>query len=82
MRARDAEILQARDPAALTRPVCEVEPGCDVLGLAFTGHPISHCQQCGEIAEQFERLAVARAFEGLVVIVHRRDRGGLRVKVC
>jgi hypothetical protein len=25
---------------------------------------------------------VARAFEGLVVIVHRRDRGGLRVKVC
>ena len=82
MRAGDAEMLQARDPAALTRPVCEVEPGRDFFRLPFACHPICHCQQRGEIAQQFERLAVARAFEGLFVIVHGRDRGGVRVKVC
>lgn len=78
--AGDAATLQAPDPAALTRPVCEVETGCDFLRLPFACHPISHCQQRGEIAEQFERLAVARAFEDLLVIVNRPDRGGGRVK--
>jgi hypothetical protein len=32
-------------------------------------------QEHGEITQQFECLAVARAFKGLFVIVHGRDRG-------